>query len=1298
MTALKDMAAAAVGRGRGRKRVLEALDTALNREFLFGPETGDLCEELSKDHGALVAWLSRLVERDDLAALHLLHTGEDSAFHDGLARKADFAHGHATTERSELRLDPSLTEDLRRASGLAVFDPARTQILLDPARVQAALALDLVDPQLDEGRLAAALSWYRNAGSTPDLPAGSWTPAGLSHGDERLRRALERLVAAAGDTAGTGPVLAVAMALCRLALGRLPGRPRPPVAVRVLFDYRGVGAAARLTLILLPGGPRGLVPDPGTMPLFTTDGTFTAAMARAWNAAGQKVSGTVLWSVQGFELADRGGLAGHPSLFRITGPSLGAAFGVLLAETARVRQPALRLGEPGRWAAALGRRYLLVTRVQPKNSVTADVTDEGELVSVAGFRAKLAAAHGLGVVVVAEVDGREARGAADELRTGRPQIAAVPDVAKAARKARSLSRRHIGIYVLSVLTPLVIFFGAAAWVQAGNAEEEKRQKQARTLLNDATGVQDSDPALALRLALSAHRMSPNEASRNSLVRILLETRYRGEVPAVPGTPGPTAVAWTNGGRTLLTRDGDRITVRDAAKRTTVASLPVPAGGKGREPQRRLPPVLLPMNPAGGAVLIGTADHRAELWGFEDPAHPRKLAALPGDGQVLQAAVGGDSRTLATLGPLGPPGSGGSASPEALTVYDVGNPGEPRATGQLAAYPATSDTHVVDLSVNRSGNRVAVTDGRRTRLHDTRAAGLPAVVTINPSGQLNPTSDVAFDTRLDSALYTATTRPNVMAAGNQFIDVWSIGPEQGGDGYRKEASLRGASQVVTGPRGGAVALDDTGAILLGSQTILRTTTGTAQSGDAEHGARLAFTPDGNRLAAPAANGTLRLWYVGDHADADSADPLQSYESAAFAARASVLAVSQRIAGTTRGELETVLLDTASGPPFKRLTTFPDPADLLGIDRDATRLAVLRAGELTLWDIKDRAHPRRLKAEFPLPQDISVGAGGPSGDGSGHATGGLTSLLVGLKGTTVVAVRAGSAEALVWRVDGDGDHAAPAQRLTGGTPAPTEAPTEASPPDGGMDDIPGDGEEPAASVSGGWTPGAIPGDGAWPEEYEDAEPESAPRTLPDAAFTSGSDAQGDAALSPDGRTLVVDAGGTELAVWDVSGPVEARVTQTIGAPAERGPLLFSEDGGILRAGRLGWRLTGSGKAEAVADLPLPQGAGDIKVLAEGPWGALAVTSGPKTFTTWYVRAEMEPVALGTDAFGEVPRAFALPPGRLLLGYSGFVVRDVREAVTTAADPETAACAVTGGGLTRAELRARAPGATWHPACPE
>ncbi|MGW7328590.1 hypothetical protein ACWGIU_08295 [Streptomyces sp. NPDC054840] len=114
-------------------------------------------------------------------------------------------------------------------------------------------------------------------------------------------------------------------------------------------------------------------------------------------------------------------------------------------------------------------------------------------------------------------------------------------------------------------------------------------------------------------------------------------------------------------------------------------------------------------------------------------------------------------------------------------------------------------------------------------------------------------------------------------------------------------------------------------------------------------------------------------------------------------------------------------------------------------------------------------------------------------------------------------------------------------------------------------------------------------------------------------------------------------------------------------------------------------------------MPKGAHTMDVLVQGSWGALATTSGFRDFTTWLVRPDMEPVALGKDGFAEHPRAFALPPGRLLLGYSELLVRDVTEAVTAARDPRAAACAAVGGGLTRTELDTSAKGATWHPACP-
>ncbi|GGS32919.1 hypothetical protein Snoj_33170 [Streptomyces nojiriensis] len=1292
----KDKAGAAVGRGGGRSGTLDDLDTALACARQTAVEAGRLQKLMSGDPGALVAWLSRLVERSDTPALRLLYTGEDTALHDAL--------GEIEVQGS----DATLIDGLRSASGLVVFDPMESQPVLAAVRIQAALALDLLDPDADETRLAVALAWYRGAGATADLETAPWDAAELALGDERLRRSLDRLAAAAGDAVRTGPVLAAAMALCRLALGRLPGPTRTPVAVRVLFDHQGVGASGRLTLTLLPGGPRGLVPDPETMPLFTADHKYAAAMARAWNASGRRLSGTVLWSLQGFALAGETVATKGSVPYRIAGPSLGAAFGVLLAETVRVRQPALRRGNSRLWCAALGRRALFYRRVRASNSVTADLTDDGELASVSGFGAKLRAAHGLGVVVVAESDGREARGVAGELPGEPTQIAAASNVPKARRKASAFSWKVLGGQALALLLSVALVFAYSAHLQSQKTAAEKRQKQARSLLNEATAVQESDPALALRLALSAHRMSPGDASRDSLLRILLETRYRGEVPPLAGTSGPTALGYTGDGRSLLTRDGDRITVRDAASRAAVATLPVPTGTNARKPQREVRPVLLPLTTAGGAaVLIGTADLRAEVWSFADPAKPRRLAELPGGGQVLQAAVSGDGRTLATLGPLDPPAGGDTVSPEALTVYDVTDPGAPRKTGQVAKYATTEGTRPVGLSVNRSGNRVAVADGLNIWVHDTQAAALPVTVTIEPGrsaeagdggGQINPTEGVAFHNSDDDTLYTATTHPLAagVGAGNRFIKVWNIYPERTGPGYRLEAVLRGSSWVVPGPGGNAVARDDSGVILLGSEVVLRMTTGATAAAKAPSAVytvpALAYSPDGKRLALGGDDGTVRIWDVSAHTWHTAAQPLTRYETAAFAPRTSVLAVTQYVEGTTKQQLETVLFDAAAGPPFRRLGALETPADLLGIDQDATRMAVFDHGKLSLWDVSDRARPRRLEATFPLPADIAADSGSPSGSGTGRTTGGITSLLVGPEGKTVVAVRAGNSEALVWRVDGDGGHAAPFQRLMSGTSTPTV--DEQQVPGTGMPE-----------------PGAIPGDGAGPEEYETAAPGASSDSgsvldldsgvVSESGTETGFDPHsgGGGALSPDGRTLVLGGGSTGLTVWDLSDPGKARRTQTIPGTTPGGRLLFSEDGSILRSGARGWRLAdaGKGKAEPLGDLPMPKGAHAMDVLVEGTWGALATTSGFRDFTTWLVRPGMEPVALGNDGFAEHPWAFALPPGRLLLGSLVLVVRDVTEAVAAARDPRAAACAAVGGGLTRAELGTYDKDATWEPACP-
>ncbi|MYT75208.1 MULTISPECIES: hypothetical protein [unclassified Streptomyces] len=1290
---------------RTKEEFLGKLDLALRTDpdpTLDLADSDAVCAPLYGERSVLLPWLGRLVKGGDTAKLRSLYAGE-SELHDRL--------GGLTGHQSPA----DLVRRLNEVSGLRVFG-RREWAGLHAVRVQAGLALELVDPDPDPGRLAVALAWYESSGASPHGLAGPWTPGQLAEGDASLERALARLARTTGWTGGersTGDaadgapgceasvaVTAVALALCRIALGRLPGRTRKPARVRTLYELNGVGFSGRLSLTVMRGGPHCLVPDPATMTLFTADEPFTEALGNAWQAAGGRLTGTVLWSLSAVEDSSEQAVR-DGARHRIAGPSLGAAFAVLLHELARPLTSRLTL------------RF-----VTPSNAVSAAVTPGGQLESVTGIRAKVGAADGVKILVVAGRDGAEAQGAAAE-RPGGPEIRTAGDVQRAARHVRRFGWKTLALVLGPLLVTGLVLASYLAYEQRQNARAEARQKQARSLLNEAASVQDSDPAKALRLALTAHRIDASGTARDAMLRILLETRYRGEIPAAGAGGAPEAIAYTRGGRTFLTRTKDRVTVWDAVTRKKTATASTPRDdGPDTDSYRVDPvPVLLPLTaPGGSTVLIGTTGHRADLWSFADPAHPRRLGTLPG-GQVLRAAVSGDGRTLAVLGPTGAADADGEKSQE-LRVYDVTDPAAPRRTGRFAGYSREEGSELGSVTVNHSGKLVAVTDGTTIRVHDAAKAALPTAYTFNPGvsagaddprpgGDINPTSDLDFgvDEDFGDILYSTTTHPLAasVGAGNKFVRMWRL--DSGGAGGKAvlEETSRGMMRMVPGPHSVGAAVDEDGVILLGTGTVLRTKPGRVSTAPVteESAPLFAYNPDGSRLAVRGDDGTVRFWAVDDISTATVADPPRSLKAHAFAAGASVLAATQYLSGTQQQEQETVLLDTSSGPPYRVLATLPEPADALGIDRDATRLAVLRQGVASLWDVSDRKHPRKLDATLELPADIAQEASGPSADGSGYATGGIDAFLVTPDGRTVVADLPGKGEALVWHVNADGTRAGKAHRLSKGAARPvTDGPGTPTP-----GDIPGDGagpEEYETPPPGTPTPGNIPGDGAGPEEYDIA----STVTLPDspAASVSSVSASADApdpregVLSPDGRTLVLDGGAAGLAVWDLSGTGDPVRTHVIKKGAGSGRLVFSEDGHTLRTGTKGWTLDGDAAPRSADNLPVPKGVHDMDVVAEGSWGALGVSRSYKNLTVWFLRKGMEPVSVGKAGFGEWPEALALQPGRVLMGYSNFAERNATETVTAAKAPVTAACAATDRGLTRAELARYAEDAEWHPACPD
>ncbi|MFG2617224.1 hypothetical protein ACGFXC_06335 [Streptomyces sp. NPDC048507] len=1300
---------------RDTARALDRLDGYLAAGRLDAIDSAEARWLLSGIPSLLVPWVTRLVTGGDPAPLHLLYE-ENTGLHDALASDVTLLQNRRTTGI------------LREASGLTEAFDDEDPVDLLAVRVQAALGLELLAVRPDPRRTATVLRWYEEARSTPRDTTVPWSPEGLAAGDARLREALDRLVTAAGPRATGGPAFAAALALAGLARRDLPGRARRPISLRVLFDLQGVGAAGNLSMTLHPHGPRGLVPDPATLPLFAGDEDFGQSLTHAWATAGNALTGTVVWSLHGIDLAERG--ARPPA--QVVGPSLGAAFAVLLGETARIRVPAAR-GNGGAWLRTALRLSVAIRRVNADRAVTGGVSARGELTAVDGFRPKLRAARGLKLVVVAEPDGPVARAAARELPDGppRPEVLTAARWEAALRKARSWNGREMFKRGLVLALVLAVVAGGIGTYQWREQRHQRVLQQAKKMLNEADTVRASDPARALRLALAAYHRAPDTAGLDSLLRTLLQSRYRGELPPGSGDrPALEAVGYTNAGRTFLTREPGRITVWDTASRASVATLGT--GAPDTEPKRPLRDtgqVLLPLSsPAGAAVLVGMRDRTAELWTFEDPAHPRRLAVLPG-GVVLQAAVSGDGRILATAGPVPAPAPVPANDPDAqetVTLWNVEKPDAPRRLGELPVTAAQRENGLIGISVDVTGRRAAVADTRAVHVHDLTRDGFPETVTIDPGqytasadprpgggGQINPNTGVAFSRTDGTLLYTTTSHP--LAAGfgmeNRFVDLWQLD----GDTPRLVDAVRGANVMVPGPRGGGATVDQTGVSLIGSDVVLRTNgADRASSGpDSPEDPLFTYSPDGTRLAVCGEDRVVRFWDVADLRGAMDPGPVTPYTAAAHAPGNGLLALNQLVPATRKSEREVALYDTAAGTPYRRRSAVP-AADLIAIDHDGTRLALLDGDVLSVWDVQDPGRPRRLKVAFPLPADVR-----PPPDGPGNATGLITGLMIGRGGRFVVAVLSGGREALVWTVGDEGVPAGPPARITGESTTSSAGPADRG-PGAPMDDDTGFPEDQAPSIrptSASIRPTTAEeysgeGDGAGDDEQTYPAPSTpapspaassatagagvrpagalaagrpgplpaavgpnaaAAAPAPTAPAPTGSDDRG-AALSADDRLLVLGGGPADLAVWDLENPAKPRRRATVRSGAAGG-LLFAEDGRVVRVGTEGWDLRDPDAPRQVGALPVPQGNTGMQVVGAGDWGAIAVTTGLIDLTVWFVRPGTEPFRVGYQSSRHF-EALGLAPGRVLIGNVDFVrEHDATSVVRLARDPRAAACAVVG-----------------------
>nr|BFE56518.1 hypothetical protein GCM10020063_010440 [Dactylosporangium thailandense] len=467
------------------------------------------------------------------------HTAQDVNGPDGLWWAACAAAQGADRDRLT---SPGIGTILRRLRDEATDAPTGERLARNgSAVVAAALALSSADDADRAHRLDELTNRWKLSHSLPPALARSGLPFALIGAEE------PGLAAALADLAKRQATPERSMAGLVLALlGRRTVATRVPLATHVLLDAdtKGTsvtGAAARLDICELPGGPPGLYPDPRSMSFFDGDRRFQRGLAAAWEAAVRDVADLpcVLWRMRHTEPMD-----GYPVSF-VSGDSAGAAFAVLLTILLRQRST----------AGGLRARIDRVRRLRGRVALTGTVGPDGTIGRITGLSAKLTAAHALKMRPILP----QANRGADEQVPGGLEPDWIATVGDGCRLATQwpLKYRRIGIGVaVAALTAVLAGIGGIWWNDL-QGDPARHAAVAGHLVDAAREEQDRAPGLAGVLAAQAYAQAPAGSDRAAAARELVRQltyngRYDGSAHIDAGHATATAAAATAEGQVLLT--------------------------------------------------------------------------------------------------------------------------------------------------------------------------------------------------------------------------------------------------------------------------------------------------------------------------------------------------------------------------------------------------------------------------------------------------------------------------------------------------------------------------------------------------------------------------------------------------------------------------------------------------------------------------------------------------------------------------------------------------------------------------
>ncbi|MFB6631010.1 hypothetical protein ACFCWY_14015 [Streptomyces sp. NPDC056362] len=857
------------------------------------PEDADeIREDLLGPAQPLVALVTGWVADRDVAALRRL-VGDVTPLHRLLA-----------DDRFTRRLPPEL------AARGAPFRDGEGPVV-NAARCLGALGLALVDPDATSVALDAAVRHIRAAGLA--APASSWSTAAEASTDEDLARCLGVLASLSGaekPSSGDQPPDARLTALVMLQhlAGLAPRRGRPE-RVHVLLSRGAAGRRATLVACRQPGTPAGLVPDPRRMSLFSADARFLASAERAWRhaAAGRVDCGVVWW------LENEEGPVQH-----VGDASLGAAFHLVLDEIRR-KTP---------WTSAVWPPTRLVDDI----AVVGDVDTRGNLREVGGYREKLAAAGKEITRVLVPVSDEEE---AYRVSPSRLSIESAATWPQAARRARSRDTRTIVRDVLLIL--LVAALGAGSYAllglhqERGRSEERQLTARSRQLVEEAGGLERSDPGLARQLLLLAYDMAPTVQARGALLRSLtLAGSFRHDVL----TRGVgSKVAFAPSGDIIAVGAVEGVALQDIRNGRPLATLDDVGTGHT---------TVLAFSPNGRVLAVGSGlgdegitlpDGQIQLWDVADARHPKRLSTLAYPNSVTTLAFSPRGDLLATGGNSGP-----------LRLWDVARPDHPTPKKTLVE---TADSD--DVAFAPHGRQLAWLAGGKLSLWDYEGRRLSSV-TASP------------DSYGSLAYAPSGTTLATLNLGKQEVTVWDVT-----DPRRPRASavvsdcddlvgFAGNDRHLVVTSGDNVALrrlvrDDGGPLADDTEFRVELDRSTPDGGLTAY--NMDVTRDGRTVASAQSDGTVRLWDISVFSEPGALSVAEDgYGAPVFSQD------STRMAAECDGTV--CLWDVRSPHGPRRLGALPYQDRLHGptdphLSADGKTLFTKDMRTLTAWDITSPSAP-------------------------------------------------------------------------------------------------------------------------------------------------------------------------------------------------------------------------------------------------------------------------------------------------------------------------------------------------------